>query len=122
MNRPPRRVFDPGLQPERTSLAWRRTALSLVAGSLAGARLLAPQLGPPALALGAAGAALGAWVWVAAGRRGRRVSRELLRSGSLQAGPHAGLLAATALGCVLLGAAGAWVVLDAGLRGILTSR
>lgn len=41
-----RRVhFDPGLQPERTSLAWRRTVLSIAAGSLVSTRLLHESLG-----------------------------------------------------------------------------
>ncbi len=35
----------PGLPVERTSLAWRRTALSVAVGSLAGLRVLPPQLG-----------------------------------------------------------------------------
>lgn len=36
---------DRGLQPERTSLAWRRTALSVAVGSLVGLRVLPPHLG-----------------------------------------------------------------------------
>lgn len=36
---------DSGLQAERTSLAWRRTALSVAIGSLVGMRVLPPHLG-----------------------------------------------------------------------------
>jgi len=37
--------FDPGLQPERTRLAWQRTAISIAAGALVYARVEADVLG-----------------------------------------------------------------------------
>ncbi len=94
---------DPGLQPERTVLAWSRTGLSVVTGSLLAARLLAPQRGGAGLALGAAGVLLGLLLLVAAPLRERRAAPGRR--------PAAGLLAAVAAGCFLLGAAGAVVVL-----------
>jgi hypothetical protein len=42
---PPPAPGGRGLQPERTSLAWRRTALSVAVGSLVGLRVLPPHLG-----------------------------------------------------------------------------
>jgi uncharacterized membrane protein YidH (DUF202 family) len=47
---------DPGLQPERTALAWRRTALSMCGGALASFRIFPHLMGnigflPAALAL-----------------------------------------------------------------------
>lgn len=72
------RLYDPGLQPERTELAWRRTALSLGVGSLVAMRLLPEILGDPLWALGGVGGLLiAAGIWVMARARLRAVIRAL---------------------------------------------
>ncbi|MDI2036438.1 DUF202 domain-containing protein [Paenarthrobacter nitroguajacolicus] len=48
-------LFDQGLQPERTGLAWQRTCLTFLAGSLAAMKILPPIFGPWSLLLGAVG-------------------------------------------------------------------
>jgi len=96
--------FDPGLQPERTALAWRRTALSLAVGSLAVGRLLDTWL------LAAAGVALGFGLLVAARRRAVLVDRALRVDRDLVAGPGAGLLAAVTVVAVVVGVVGLVVV------------
>jgi uncharacterized membrane protein YidH (DUF202 family) len=73
-------LFDPGLQPERTALAWRRTALTLAVGAVVSFRLLPPVLGLWAIALGVAGLLLSAATWILAGRRAHRVQNALLHS------------------------------------------
>ncbi|WP_104118966.1 DUF202 domain-containing protein [Arthrobacter sp. B1805] len=57
-------LYDAGLQPERTALAWRRTALSVGLGALVAARLLPVLLGHPVwAAIGIAGVMGSAAVW-----------------------------------------------------------
>lgn len=73
-----RALFDPGLQPERTELAWRRTALAIAIGSLLSLRVL-PLALPPAheawgFAPGLVGLLAAGGVWLAARRRQVRMS------------------------------------------------
>lgn len=46
---------DPGLQPERTELSWRRTLLALAVGALVSVRVLPGVLGDWTIALGLGG-------------------------------------------------------------------
>jgi len=87
---------DPGLQPERTALAWRRTALALMVGPVVAARLLLPDVGVVvALAL-VAGLGLGLAVALVAARRDRSAVRALSGRADPGGPPGAGLLAVTA--------------------------
>jgi len=66
---------DPGLQPERTALAWRRTALALMVGPVVAARLLVPELGVVAAVAAAGGLALAIYVAVSSSARYRDAAR-----------------------------------------------
>ena len=102
--------FDPGLQPERTALAWRRTALALAVGSLAAGRLLEPTLGGVAWLLAVIGVALALGLLLAARRRAVVIDRALGADGDLAAGPGAALPAMVTVVAVLVGVAGLVVV------------
>jgi uncharacterized membrane protein YidH (DUF202 family) len=60
------------MQPERTALAWRRTALSMAAGSLVALRVLSASLGPWAVVPAAIAFAISVAVFIAAQLRYRR--------------------------------------------------
>ncbi len=66
---------DPGMQQERTTLAWRRTGLSLLVGSLTIGRLTVDTVGLVVVLATAITAALAVWVIVTA-LRSRRMARE----------------------------------------------
>lgn len=72
MTAPARHVGDAGLQPQRTDLAWRRTALSLAGGSVAAGKVLEPVLGGGSWALAVVGTGLAGLLAVVAHRRSRQ--------------------------------------------------
>ena len=99
-------LYDPGLQPERTELAWRRTALAIGVGSLIALRVL-PELMESTLWVvpGLIGLAVSGILW---GRARRRylVTTHALVPGSDHGMPGAALLfglMAFVCACGLLG-------------------
>lgn len=105
-------AVDAGLQVERTALAWRRTGIAVLVGSLIGLRVLAPQLGWGSVALGVVGAALALMLLWASARRHRRVVEAMPGAGSsaLPGGVRSGrglpggaLLVVVAVAVLLLG-------------------
>ncbi|WP_298134671.1 DUF202 domain-containing protein [Micropruina sp.] len=76
---PPR---DPGLQPERTALAWQRVGLIVLAAGLAVPRLAGGDLSVGSVLAGLAGACTGLFLLVATGRRYRRLVAHARRSGA----------------------------------------
>lgn len=97
-------IFDPGLQPERTALAWRRTALALMVGPLVGVRLLAPAHEGLAVLAGILGTLGALAILVGARARDRRVIAALTVEGAAPL-PGAGLLLLVATGLTLAGSA-----------------
>jgi len=99
MNRP----FDAGLQPERTALAWRRTCLALLAGSLVAARVLPELFGAWSALIGVAGAVGAGALLAGAHRRYRAHHDDLNRHGDRA--PVAGGRMVAALASFAVGAA-----------------
>ncbi|TFV53964.1 DUF202 domain-containing protein [Geodermatophilus sp. DF01-2] len=95
-------LFDPGAQNERTALAWRRTALALLAAALVGARLLvsdgwAAGLWAVVLVLPAS-----AWVLWMANRRYAKASAALAGRTALPDGRLPTAVAAVTVGLGLM--------------------
>jgi putative membrane protein len=70
-------IFDPGMQPERTALAWRRTALAMGVGSIAALRVFPLAFGAWALIPAGIAVAIAVAVFVLAQLRYRRNHRAL---------------------------------------------
>ena len=82
----PGELFDPGLQPERTALAWLRTALVVTVGSLIGLRVLPHYWGPVGLVLAGAGA-LASMALIGLAARRYRLTQQRLTAPGRPAGP-----------------------------------
>lgn len=112
-------LFDPGLQPERTELAWRRTALALGAGSLVALRLLPVAFGHPAWAFGGlAGLMLAAMLWISSRRRYRGVNLVLTSDGDRGMLPGASMIAILAVIAFAIGLVSLAVVIVTALRSV----
>lgn len=98
-------VFDEGLQPERTLLAWRRTCLSFAIASILLARYALERFGFLAVILGLAAAGLSVAAYVMTSAAYRRVHESLLRDGRTGRGGLPFLLAT--LGALTVGASAA---------------
>jgi uncharacterized membrane protein YidH (DUF202 family) len=100
------RLSEPGLQPERTALAWRRSILALIVGSALALRLLPPLLGRWSLAIGVVGLLATSGLWAASAVRVRRVQAALAAGvplpGGLLIALLAGVIAATAAASLAL--------------------
>ena len=82
-------LFDVGLQPERTELAWRRTALAIATGALVSMRLLPAAFEGAVWVLpGLTGVAFSIWLWLGARARYRRFTAAAWE-GEVSRGPGA---------------------------------
>lgn len=98
-------VFDSGLQLERTALAWQRTQLSLIVGSLAAGRGLETLLGPTSWLIAALGVGLSVGAFLSTRRRYREAHRHLTEVDERSLPGGAQLVAITATLCFVTGLA-----------------
>ena len=107
-------LFDPGLQPERTLLAWRRTCLAFAVASLVGMRFTVDALGLLAVVGGILGAGLAVLAYALAATGYRCSHRALQGNGVLE---RSGLPMLLAAGAVLAIGALCALAMLAGLLG-----
>jgi putative membrane protein len=97
-------LFDEGLQPERTALAWRRTGISMGVGGIAAMKIFPALFGPWAFIPSALAIAIAVAITAAAQIRYRRDHRALTGSQSDRIPLSGGALpAATAVATVAFG-------------------
>jgi uncharacterized membrane protein YidH (DUF202 family) len=106
--------FDSGLQPERTLLAWRRTALALALASGIAIRLTVGTFGSLAVAVGTCGLVCAVVAYISATLRYRRVHLHLLRHGDLPLGAASILL--TSIAALIVGLSGLMYVAGAAFQ------
>lgn len=107
-------LYDVGLQPERTELAWRRTALAIAVGSLVSMRILPVMLDSALwIIAGVIGLIVAALLWVAARARYRAAYRALEPVEDASRLPDARLLLASVLFSVAVGAVALFAVVSA---------
>lgn len=104
------RVWDPGLQPERTSLAWRRLAMAMLGLALAAPRLVWPIFGGwagvPTVVVAAGAVAL-----LIGTHRRYLATHDSLKTNHQELLPDGGLVLLTALTALALAAFGLTIVL-----------
>jgi uncharacterized membrane protein YidH (DUF202 family) len=93
--------LDPGAANERTALAWQRTALSVLAGSAALAKLTADRLGIAAMLSVVVGAPLALWVLVESRGRYRHTTGHRRRPRGRGGRAAAALAVATVALCLV---------------------
>ena len=105
-------VWDRGLQPERTALAWRRTSLAMAVAAVGAGRLAAPAIGAVAIALAGIGLIQAVVVSVLAHRRYGFTHRSLLATADLNGVPYGGVpMASLTVSGLVIGALAVGIVL-----------
>jgi len=95
--------LPPGVQPERTALAWRRTSLALAAGSLVAGRVAEPLTGPLIWVVAVLGAVAALGLARAGSRRAARWATVIGHEPEPVPGPGGRTLALCAGGVLLIG-------------------